>query len=240
MIKQVNTRDVAIKVKKKICSRISWIHLLVFAFDSNQHTATGNYLRINQLNDIHKVSPYSESDSKIEYQEVLSCNDKQINELTDIDPWNISRSASIEMLQKKWRCFVAKINNRVVACNWSIAGQSFRDEYLGRKIQIGARESYFWRGFCSLSHRGHGVQGLLIQHAVWLRHTEDGCRHHITMVRANNQSVKRCLDKCGWKVVGHAGFIEVLGVRLHYILGHNAFQETKQRIYFQIRRRCSL
>jgi len=223
----------------RIRRRISYANLLVLAFDSSLKSVDYSQLHSNNSHKSWIGFTNNYNVEGIDFEEVLLGNNKAIDELTAIDPWHISRSVSIEMLYKKWHCYVANVDNHVVACNWSIVGQGFRDDYLGRSFQLGVNETYFWRGYCSPNDRGRGIQGLLVQHAVRCRHIEDGCSFHITLARANNRSVLRCLAKCGWMAIGRAGFIEILGVRLHYLFGRDAFKETKQRTFFQIRRRIS-
>lgn len=55
----------------------------------------------------------------------------------------------------------------------------------------------------------------------------------LTLVSPNNSSSLRSLAKFGWSRIGRTGFIEIFGIRFHYLLGSEAFKETRRRFFIQ-------
>ncbi len=168
----------------------------------------------------------------LEFKRILLSDDMEIDAIADIDPWRIPKSVSIDMLREGWVCLVAKKQGRVVACTWATVND-FTDQYLNRAFVLGPLEAYHWRGFCAAHCRGEGVFPQLLAYATGYIKSSYGKTSHLAIVRVKNEPIKHCLAKIGWRCVGRLGFVQVFGLRVHYLWGKWAFRMTKRRIFVQ-------
>jgi GNAT superfamily N-acetyltransferase len=170
--------------------------------------------------------------SSLTFKQVTESDGEEIDELTGIDPWGHSKEGIIGKLQEGWCCYVAKSGNRIVANGWAKAGPEFYEPSLGRSFTLAGDEVYAWRGFCVPEWRGRGVSPMLTKWIVNHLATK-GVKKQIGCVRVNNVGQIQTLLQTGWSMVGRLGFIEILGVRLHYVWGQRAFSATKKRLFIQ-------
>ena len=172
--------------------------------------------------------------AQIDIKRVLLNDEKEIDELTEVDPWKVPKSFTLDKLREGWLCFVAKKDGRIVASTWAIVNHSFKDEFMNRYFILGSNEAFYWRGFCVPDS---GLRGIYPWFSSNIRErigNEYGKTRHLSFVRTTNVTIQRALTMIGCKVVGRAGFVDVFGVRFHYLWGHDAFKETRKRTFIQL------
>jgi hypothetical protein len=175
--------------------------------------------------------------SSLEFKQLTATDIEEINELTDIDPWNISKSVTLEKIQDGWLCYVVKYRGQIVANGWTKAGPEIYEPHLRRSFTLADNEAYDWRGFCVPAFRGKFVLPWLNNRVVNHLALTAGVIRHVGFVRINNPAMWRTFVAMGWSVVGRVGFIEIFGVRLHYILGRRALSKTKKRFFIQVQKK---
>ncbi len=168
----------------------------------------------------------------LEFKQLSARDDAELDELTDLDPWKISKSSTVAQLSEESFCFVAKLDGHVVASLSAIISAHFMESYLQRQLSLGPTEAYLWRGFTAPRLRGRGF-ALLLARWVSRRLASEGRSRGVTWVRVDNPQPARTLARLGWRVVGRLGFIDLCGVRLHYLFGDEAFRFTRRRVFLQ-------
>jgi hypothetical protein len=171
--------------------------------------------------------------SGLTFKQVNESDSGEIDELTAIDPWGQSRKGIIENLQQGWCCYAAKFESRIVAYSWIKAGPGFYEPFFRRWFTWADDEVYTWRGFCIPDWRGRGVLPMLAKWIVNHLALTEGVKKYIGWVRVDNVGQINTLMHMGWSVVGRLGFVQIFGVRLHYVWGQRAFSLIKNRFLIQ-------
>jgi len=223
-------RGIVKRLRDRGRRHFSHVHLIVLASGAGVVPVIAQ----NQAPKSHGAGPAKEAPGlPLDFKQVVLSDEEEIDELTRVDPWQIPKSFTIEKLRQGWLCFVAKADHRTVANAWSVVNHTFKEDFLNRNFVLGSDETYYWRCFCVPSCRGEGIFPRLLKYTLGYLKDNCGRTQHVTLVRANNASMKRSLTKSGWRCVGRAGFVEILGVRFHYLWGREAFRETGQRMFFR-------
>lgn len=218
------------RLKDRVRGHFSQIHLLVLASSSD------SLPDVLARQDKRAQAMQRALATPLEFKQLLITDEQQIDELTEIDPWKIPKSVTIEKLGEGWLCFAAKRGDRILASAWIVVNREFKDDFIDRYFTLGTGEAYYWRGFCVPDSRGRGIVPRIFFHTLEHVKREYGKTHHLTLVRSTNLTMQHTLTKIGWRVVGRAGFVQIFGVRLHYLWGREAFKETKKRVFFQFHR----
>jgi len=176
--------------------------------------------------------PVIETDLEIR-QITISDND-DIDEMTEIDEWQIPKSATLKMFEEGQLCYIAKHQNHIVACQWVVITKEFEEYYLRRELRLSPNEAYNWRGFTVPTFRGKGILPLLVGYEESDIARRFGKTFILGWVRTDNQSMLRALSKLGWTRIGGMGFFQILGIRFHYLWGRHAFERTRPRFKIQI------
>lgn len=172
----------------------------------------------------------------LEMEVITDPEHPDLDEITAIDEWHTSKAWSKDRLAEGWRCYTAKHDGRIAAVGWAAVGLSFRDTYLERDFKLEPDEAYCTRGFTVASFRGMGVMRRLVVHMMLDLTRSSGAMRAVMAVRATNHAMRRTLTAIGWRRVGRMGFVGVFGMRLHYLVGRQAFPMTKRRTYLDLRR----
>jgi len=176
--------------------------------------------------------PVIETDLEIR-QITISDND-DIDEMTEIDEWQIPKSATLKMFEEGQLCYIAKHQNYIVACQWVVITKEFEEYYLRRELRLSPNEAYNWRGFTVPTFRGKGILPLLVGYEESDIARRFGKTFILGWVRTDNQSMLRALSKLGWTRIGRMGFFQILGIRFHYLGGRHAFERISPRFKIQI------
>jgi len=173
--------------------------------------------------------------SDIRFKQVNESDEGEIDELTAIDPWGRQlREGIVEKLQEGWCCYVAKSGSRIVAFGWIKAGPKLYEPFFQRWFTLADDEVYAWRTFCVPDWRGRGLIPMLMKWMVNHLALTKGVTKYIGWVKADNVGQIHTLLQMGYSAVGRLGFIEVFGVRLHYVWGQKAFSLIKRLFFVQV------
>jgi GNAT superfamily N-acetyltransferase len=170
---------------------------------------------------------------ELEIKEITAFDIDEIDELTDSDEWKISKQVTLKHLEEGWHCYIAKQKGQIVAINWIILLESFEEFYFKRQFNLSPNEAYHFRGWSIPQFRGKGVMPFLLRNNCDETALKYGKTRTYGWVNVYNYSQLRCLAKAGWTRAGRAGFIEIFGIRFHYLWGREAFKETKKRFLIQ-------
>ena len=221
-----------IRIKDRLRSKVSIFHVFAVEFECSSISDPSTDPSV-----VREVERDRLFLSNLAFRELTLADIADIEELTDIDPWNIPTSVTLEWLQDGWHCYVAKYQGRIVDTSTAVLGPEFVEPHLRRSLTLADDEVYRMRGFCVPAFRGRGVHPWLSKTIVNHLALTAGIKKHVGWVRIDNKSQMRSLLRTGWTVVGRIGFIEVLGVRFHYIWGRKAFRATRKRFFIQRRER---
>lgn len=203
---------------KRIARKIATCHLLVFSTKEGSQSLSGDFGETKCV-----------TKDGFCIKEIFPGDESEIAKLTEIDPWQIPKSVTVENLEEGWRCFVVLQGDTVLASSWFWVGSDFKDSYLGRVFRLNPYEAYLYRGVTSQRFRGLGLFPWLVDNAMRHLALSTGITRCLALVRDENESSKRAFAKIGWKIVGRVGFIEIFDLRFHYLWGRNAFSGTRNR-----------
>jgi len=214
----------------RLAPRVSYIDLLLFgrpsgSTPSSQHRVPAAHsvqARARQMAErfLHQL----------DFRRINLTDTSELEELTKVDPWKIPREVSEQKLREGWRCYVVKHGGRIVANGWITTNAEFYDTFLQRTLMLAPGEVLHWRNFCIPDYRGRGILPWLSDSIVAEVTAAFGPQNHIGFVRRTNEAMRGSLGASGWAVIGHIGFVEMWGVRLHYVTGRNAFRAMRRRI----------
>jgi hypothetical protein len=223
-------RGLSSRLKKRISRYYSSAHLLVFVADTNAIKSAAA-----QSKSLFELSlRFTKS---LDFKEVFSHDEAEINELTEIDPWKFPKALTIKQLSQGCMCFVAKKENKIVACICAWPTSSYYDDFLKSDYSMGSSEAYYWRAFCVPTFRGIGILPQIMLYAVEAIGSKYNKTKQISWVRVTNKSMQQTLYRMGWRVAGRGGFVELVCLRFNYLWGREAFKETKRRLFFQVSRK---
>jgi GNAT superfamily N-acetyltransferase len=166
---------------------------------------------------------------EMEFREITAVDNDAIDELTAVDEWHISRSFTLEKLEGGEHIYIAKHEGRIVASQSIVTKDRFEDPFLGREFKIAPDEGYCWRAFCVPAFRGRGIFPALERYYLTDMALKYGRNNTLAIILTTNKSSQRMASKAGRVKVGRAGFFEIFGIRFHYLLGREAFKETRRR-----------
>jgi hypothetical protein len=176
--------------------------------------------------------PLPAPEIELEIRQITASDNPEIDELTDLDEWKIPKRITLKKLEEGWLCYIAKHKGRIVGINWVVL-ESFDELYFRRQFNLSPNETYHLRGWCIKPFRGKGVMPFLLRHNCDETALKYGKTIAYGYVVTSNKPMHRSLAKSGWLRVGRVGFIEVFGIRFHYLWGRHAFKETKRRLFIQ-------
>jgi hypothetical protein len=130
-------------------------------------------------------------------------------------------------------CYVAIHKNQVISCYWRMAGYYY-DHFLRRGLILGDDEEYIYGAFTAKEFRGLNIYPLLLSKSSGARSSENPNMRAFSFIRTNNQSSQHSFTKLGFMKVGRIGFIDILGLRLNYLLGKRALPYTQKRTFINV------
>jgi hypothetical protein len=202
-------------------------HAIVYAIDSSRRRQEG---------------PAAPSTSRSALTIIrLEAGDQQaIEALAHGDPWGTGSQISIDELGSGHICYFAKLGDQVVAATWLCVKTEYHDAYLDRALALAPDEAYYFRTFTL--QRGRGILPVLrvLDYAVGSTSAGLGKRSHFGIVNPGNEPMHMLLNHLGWKRVGHIGFVDMLGLRVNYVWGRDAFPRTRPRLRLSASRFPSL
>jgi GNAT superfamily N-acetyltransferase len=170
---------------------------------------------------------------ELEFREITAVDNDEIDELTQVDEWHTSKSFTLKKLEEGEHIYIAKHKGRIVASHSVVKKDKFEDIVFRREFKMAPNEAYYWRGFCVPAFRGHGILPALGRYLLTDMALKYGRSDGLAFVMTTNKSSQRAVSKYGWVKVGRAGFIEIFGIRFHYLWGREAFKENRRRFLIQ-------
>jgi len=179
--------------------------------------------------------PLSISENGLEIKEITPADHAEIDELTEIDEWKTSKSFTLRKLEEGWHVYVAKQGGRIVASQTVVTQDRFDDPAFRREFKLASNEAYYWRSFCIPAFRGRGIFPMFGRYFLADVARKYSRANGLIAVSRRNKSMQRACSKYGFrKRIGRVGFIEIFGIRFHYLWGREAFKETRKRFFIQI------
>lgn len=171
---------------------------------------------------------------EMETSEVKATDEDTLAQLAQVDnDWKASEAQLYSRLRQGHRCYVARCQGQVVAAQWFLEGE-FDSIFLGRRFLLTANEIYGYNTFTVPAFRGKGINTCLTAKSA---RSIQACSPHKTrllaLINATNKASLRSIARLGFTRIGRVGFIEVFGIRLHYLLGRNALPATARRFFFE-------
>jgi len=168
----------------------------------------------------------------LEITEVVETDDRETEALAGFGFYGQSKRQILQFLAERQRCYVAKHDNRVVSCYWRATGEYY-DYSLKRRLYLADNEEYLLGFFTLAEFRGQGIFPYLLESSSAERTRNCANLQAVIFVRVDNQASLRSSHKLGFKIVGRVGFIEIFGIRLHFLLGREVLPKTTRRIFLQ-------
>lgn len=184
------------------------------------------YVCALNVNNIAKV-PLPPID--LEIKEVTDADDEEIGALAKFDFHGHSPTEILQYLADGQQCYIAKHKGQVVSCYW-ILGRTFW-EY--RHFEMAKNEEYQTGVFTLTEFRGKGIFPYLARETWQMQARTHPDLRVLVIIEVNNKTSLRSHRKLGFTVVGRVGFVELLGLRFHYLLGRDAFPKTTPRFFFE-------
>jgi len=169
----------------------------------------------------------------VEAAQIEATDDDDLEVLVNFGKYGGPKELLLQRLADGRRCYVAKSGGRIVSCNWVYEGE-FDSAALARRLKLADDELYYTDVFTSPEFRGKGFMPYLMAQSVSdikARNQHKTCA--LTFIVPDNKASLRGAAKAGFKRVGRVGWFEILGVRVHYLLGRNVLPETTQRIFIE-------
>jgi hypothetical protein len=94
---------------------------------------------------------------ELEFKEITSSDNNEIDELTAIDEWKVPKSVTLRKLKQGHHVYIAKYKGRIVASQTLIMRDRFLDPVLMREFKMASNEAFYLRAFCIPEFRGRGI-----------------------------------------------------------------------------------
>lgn len=172
-------------------------------------------------------------EAEMEFKEITAFDNDDIDELTAIDEWRVPKSVTLRKLKQGHHVYIAKYKGRIVASQTIIMRDRFQDPLLLREFKMASNEAFYLRAFTIPEFRGRGIFPIFGRYYLSDAAVRYGRGNGLTLTSTNNRSMLRSAPKFGWSRIGRTGFIEIFGIRFHYLWGREAFKETKRRFFIQ-------
>jgi GNAT superfamily N-acetyltransferase len=174
-------------------------------------------------------------DVEYEFKEVKATDHEEIDELTAVDVWKVPKSVTLKKLRQGHHIYIAKHQGRIVASHTIIMRDRFQDPVLMREFRMASNEAFHLRAFCVPEFRGRGIFPVLLRYCLRDAAVNYGRGDALALAKIDNRNILRSIvpKTQGASRIGRAGFIEVFGIRFHYLWGREAFKETRRRFFIQ-------
>ena len=214
-------------------SHVSWCHGLVVSNEYGLVTNPSADMSKLDAKVVRVLERAQRLHDNFELKQVTITDIDDIDELMEKDPWGIAKSSTLRMLQDGCLCYVVKYKDQIVASIWKKMGPVYYDYYFNRSFNLTDEEAYEGRAFCVQNFKGKGVIPWLMNKVNSELAIISGIKRHTGWVALRNEPMLSTIAQIGYSVVGRLGFIDIFGVRLHYLWGRKAFSATKKRCFIQ-------
>ena len=180
---------------------------------------------------IHVPLPKVDVDD-IEIKQIRATDDDDLEALAKVDEWDTPKELILRYLAEGEICHVAKYQGQIVSCNWYLPNGEYHDLEINHKFKLAPHEAFFHSAFTVPAFRGSRILPHLLGYA-YRDAAALGKTRALGRTWLDNKAMLRSLAKVGVTRVGQAGFVEVLGIRFHYLLGRNIFERTTKRFFVE-------
>jgi ribosomal protein S18 acetylase RimI-like enzyme len=204
------------------------------------HRIAGRLLRGPQLINLYvlkldyrDIARLESPPADLEIREVTETDESDTQALAEFHFYGHSKADILQYLAEGQRCYIARHKGQAISCYWRITGDYY-DYYLKRRFYFADNEEYLLGFFTLAEFRGKGIFPYLLVASSQerVRNCPDLCA--VIFVRVNNQASLRSCRKLGFHIVGRVGFVEIFGMRFHFLSGRAALPRTTRRIFLQI------
>ena len=169
-----------------------------------------------------------------EFKEITAADNEELDELTAVDVWKVPKFVTLRKLKQGHHVYIAKYKGRIVASHTVIMRDRFQDPELMREFNMASNEAFHLRAFCIPEFRGRGIFPVLVRYCLRDAAVNYGRGNGLALARIDNRNMLRSVvPKVEVDRIGRAGFIEIFGIRFHYLWGREAFKETRRRFFIQ-------
>ena len=170
----------------------------------------------------------------VEIDEVRVTDEEALEVLAQIDEWKISKTDLLKCLAGGRRCYVAKHKGQIVSSEWYILDGGLDSIFLGRRFQFADNEVFVYNAFTIPAFRGKGILPYLQAESARAIAAHNPHKTRIlALINVANKASLCAYAKAGFTRVGRVGFVEILGIRFHYLFGRDVLPATTQRFFFR-------
>jgi ribosomal protein S18 acetylase RimI-like enzyme len=172
-------------------------------------------------------------DPDLQIREISLSDIGEINAIAKYGFYGRSSDDIKQYLTENQRCFIAQYKGQVASCCWSLRN-NFYDYRNYRHFNLANNEIYILGLFTLPEFRGRGIQPLLLSNSLLTQFQDKNDMCAVLFIDIHNKSSVHAVNKIGFTRNGRVGFIDILGIRLHYLFGKNILLKTKPRVYLEI------
>ncbi|NLO27799.1 MAG: hypothetical protein GX113_06440 [Actinobacteria bacterium] len=169
----------------------------------------------------------------LDIAELREKDDADVEAVAAFHFYGHSKDHVMQFLRSGEHCYVARSAGQVVSCYWR-ATRQYYDHFLKRRFVLADNEEYLLGGFTLPEFRSHGIASYLLYASARERLGRCQDVRGIMLVRTENMASLQSVKKLGFSVCGRVGFIEILGIRFHFLLGRDVLPATRKRNYLAI------
>jgi RimJ/RimL family protein N-acetyltransferase len=127
-------------------------------------------------------------------------------------------------------CWVARVAGEVIYQMWVSIGSTY-SYTLDRHFPLAPTDTVEFGAYTVPAYRGQSIHSAVVSQ-VLVRLRERGMKRIIALMEADNQIALRMPRKLGLATVGFAAFIEIAGVRFHFMRDRGALPLVRPRHYW--------
>jgi GNAT superfamily N-acetyltransferase len=169
----------------------------------------------------------------VEIDQIKATDDNDLEMLVKFGEYGASKALFLQRFADGQRCYVAKFEGRIVSGNW-VYEREWKPDDFGRRFKLADNEFYYDGAFTLPEYRGKGIISYLkAQSANDIKAHSQNKTRALAFILVSNKANLRSVAKVGFKRVGRVGWIEIFGIRVHYLLGRGVLPETTQRFFIE-------
>lgn len=169
---------------------------------------------------------------EVEIGQVRATDDEDLEAIVEIDPWADSKADLLSRLAEGHQCYIARYEGLIVSSLWWVSG-GFSSLYLGRELKLAPNEIVSLAAFTKSAFRGKGIMPYLRAQSIRDVARRLNKTYALATIQVTNKASLRSIAKGGYTRIGRVGFVEILGIRFHYLSGHGAFREVTNRFFVE-------
>jgi GNAT superfamily N-acetyltransferase len=171
----------------------------------------------------------------VEIDQVKATDDNDLEMLTTFGEYGGSKTHLLQRLAEGQHCYVAKSGGRIIAVNWAMEGE-FGEDLLGRRFKLADDELYYGGAFTLPEFRSKGIMAYMKTQSISdIKTRSQHKTRALAFIETGNKASLCSTAKVGFRRVGRVGFVEIFGIRFHYLFGRSVLPETARRFFIERR-----